>query len=726
MQNSEQNKSQVDAQHSRRNFLRLASASILGVGLPSTPNMPEIAFVCSRQNDLYKLIGSPEKRFDSAEEAVMIANIGSGILILADAYPISRTPFTQELLDAAIRKKLRVYIEYPNWIPDQDASVEKAAALERGVIVSDRFGQRLGPERIVSINDCHFVKVSATSPDIVLARVAGFDTAVYGLEGTEQHPILFESKASRLMVATTKLSAFQTARYGPYDAWLEIWAKILQWLSGNRQASSPHFLPTVRPSFQRHQILPHEVEGQSLKRGVDWFTNSRLLVAPSWANQVEIAQTDPDAVAAPPNPHWPVGDGRCGLLEGVSSSINLRGDQPVRWTLRADCIGETSLAFALSSTVDRDALQETVAKNLVRFVFKTDSLSGGPRSDDGSPSFGLLNWNTKSEGIYYGDDNARCLLGALGTAGALQSAEWDKEILRSILANFRTTGVLGFRGERLDEAGLQKNGVAYYRQREITHFAPHFEAYPWCLYLWTYTKTGFEPLLTRTLSAIHSTMNAYPGDWKWTNGIQQERARMILPLAWLLKVKDTQEHRDWLRFMVDELLKYQGPDGAILEEVGQKGKGMFGPPASNLKYGTAEAPLIQRNGDAVCDLLYTMNFAFLGLHEASAATNEDRYRKAEDRIAEFLCRIQIKSSTHPELDGGWFRAFATNLWDYWASNSDAGWGAWAIESGWTQAWICSVFGLRSKATSLWALADRSDAGKHMAELQEEFARSGGI
>ncbi|HZY62228.1 MAG TPA: hypothetical protein VFE38_06835 [Edaphobacter sp.] len=726
MQNSEQNRPQVAEQHSRREFLRFASASILGVGLPSTPNMPEIAFVCSTQNDLYKLIGSPEKRFDSVEDAVMTATVGSGILILADAYPISKTSFTWELLDAAIRKKLRVYIEYPNWVPDQDTPIEKAAALERGVIVSNRFGPRLGPDRIVSINDCHFVKVSATHPDIVLARVAGFDTAVYGLEETEQHPILFESKPDILMVATTKLSAFQTARYGPHDAWLEIWAKILQWLSGNRRVSSPYSLPTVGPSFQRDQVLPHEVERRALQRGIDWFSNAKLLIASSWADQVEIAQTKPDAVAAAPNPAWPAGDGRCGLLEGASSSIDLLGDQPIRWTLRADCIGETSLAFAMSSTIEQDVLHATIAKNLVRFIFETDSLSGGPRSDNSSPSLGLLNWNTTSKGIYYGDDNARCLLGALGTAGALQSAEWDKNILRSILANFRTTGALGFRGERLEEADLQKNGVAYYRQRGITHFAPHFEAYPWCLYLWAYTKTGFEPLLTRTLKAIRSTMNAYPTHWKWTNGIQQERARMILPLAWLLRVKNTQEHRDWLRFMVDELLKYQGPDGAIFEEVGRNGKGMFGPPASNLKYGTTEAPLLQKNGDAVCDLLYTMNFAFLGLHEASATTNEDHYRKAEDRIAEFLCRIQIKSRAHPELDGGWFRAFATNLWDYWASNSDAGWGAWAIESGWTQAWICSVLGLRSKATSLWALAGRSDAGKHMAELQEEFAQSGGI
>ena len=36
--------------------------------------------------------------------------------------------------------------------------------------------------------------------------------------------------------------------------------------------------------------------------------------------------------------------------------------------------------------------------------------------------------------------------------------------------------------------------------------------------------------------------------------------------------------------------------------------------------GTFEAPLNQENSDPVSDLLYTTNFAFLGLHEAAAAT----------------------------------------------------------------------------------------------------------
>ena len=40
-----------------------------------------------------------------------------------------------------------------------------------------------------------------------------------------------------------------------------------------------------------------------------------------------------------------------------------------------------------------------------------------------------------------------------------------------------------------------------------------------------------------------------------------------------------------------------------------------------------------------------MIFAFLGLHQA-AATIEQIYGEAEDKLAEFLCRIQIGSEKH--------------------------------------------------------------------------------
>ena len=214
------------------------------------------------------------------------------------------------------------------------------------------------------------------------------------------------------------------------------------------------------------------------------------------------------------------------------------------------------------------------------------------------------------------------------------------------------------------------------------------------------------------------TMAAYPDKWKWTNGIQQERAKMLLPLAWLIRLDDTEEHRSWLRKIAGDLIAGQAECGAIREQIGEAGKGGFPPPATNEAYGTSEAPLIQTNSDGVSDLLYTSDFAFLGLHEAAAATNEEIYCDAEDKLAKFLCRIQIRSERHPELDGGWFRAFDFNRWEYWASNADAGWGAWSIETGWTQSWITAILALRQIKTSVWDYTKESKIERNFDALRK--------
>ena len=106
------------------------------------------------------------------------------------------------------------------------------------------------------------------------------------------------------------------------------------------------------------------------------------------------------------------------------------------------------------------------------------------------------------------------------------------------------------------------------------------------------------------------------------------------------------------------------------------------------------------------------------MHEAAAATNDPKIKEAEEKLIKFLCRIQVKSEKQTALDGGWFRAFDFKRWEAWASNADAGWGAWAIESGWTQAWITSVLALRQMNTSLWDLTEKSKVSRHFEKYKK--------
>ncbi|HWA81801.1 MAG TPA: hypothetical protein VG820_00095, partial [Fimbriimonadaceae bacterium] len=298
-------------------------------------------------------------------------------------------------------------------------------------------------------------------------------------------------------------------------------------------------------------------------------------------------------------------------------------------------------------------------------------------------------------------DNARYILGLIGAAGALHTNRWDDRILKTILANFRTTGTNGFRGDALVEGDIERLGWRHFFEAPTVNMAPHFEAYLWACDLWAYSKTGYKPLLERSKKAIERVMTSGENAWTWTNGSQQERARMLLTLSWLVRVDDSPRHRAWLDDMARKVIAYQAKCGAIREEFGDLSHGIAGPPRSNEAYGTAETPLIQDNGDPLADMLYTSNFAFLGLHEAAAATKNPAYALAEEKLAKFLCRIQIRSETHPELDGAWFRAFDFGDWDYWASNADLGWGAWSIETGWSVSWISAVLGLRQRHVALW-------------------------
>ena len=132
------------------------------------------------------------------------------------------------------------------------------------------------------------------------------------------------------------------------------------------------------------------------------------------------------------------------------------------------------------------------------------------------------------------------------------------------------------------------------------------------------------------------TMKVYPNQWRWQDNL--ERARMLLCLSWLVRVEDTPEHREWLTRVTDDLLAWQQRSGALRERLAQVHSGHFRTPQSNEEYGTGETPLLQQDGDPVTDQLYTTGFALLGLHEAVGATGDPKMKRAEDKLAEYLCR----------------------------------------------------------------------------------------
>ncbi len=667
--------------------------------------------VCSDGNsdvsEMLKANNYDFSNFASQLQAVNSAKVGAGVLFAANSYPSNRFTFDKGVKEIIAQKKLRIFVEFPAVSTGFNVGKETMQTrLERGVINTSKISGTDSLD-LIAVHNAHFVKSEAKNPLIIIAKVAGFEDAQYGISDVKHDPFLF--KEGDALISTTRLTNALTSRFGPVDHVKPLWEYIFTYLAPKVKWKFDNWPLQVAPMFGKSEVLSDKDYETAIKRGNDWFYKGKFFVHPSWEALFLKRQGDGLNPAGPPlKQSVPVGDGTLGVLEGHLSRIQIDGSQIYRYWMRADCNAE--VAYSLTSSANPSAKDKKVASNLLDYIFKTSILRGDNRNNPASPAYGLVGWSMTHPHIYYGDDNARVILGALGASARMDKSDWDKYIAEAIIANFRTMGKNGFRGERFEDAKMFKKGLEAIQDNELVYAHPHFESWMWACYLWLYDKTGYQPFLDKSKKAIEITMKKYP-DWKWTNGIQQERARMILPLAWLVKVEDTPQHRQWLSLIVDKVLENMDESGGIREELGSATEGMFGATKKNEDYGKTEAPLIAVNGDPVADMLYTTNFAFFALNEAAAATGDEKYKKAVDKIADFLVRIQVRSKVHPDLDGAWFRAFDYNRWEYWASNADAGWGAWGTLTGWTQSWIVSTLALHQENRSLWGITENSKIGE---------------
>ncbi|MFO1498197.1 MAG: hypothetical protein U1G07_07360 [Verrucomicrobiota bacterium] len=688
---------------------------------------PALTLACRPDNDLFLALqesGISSARFSSATEAIARARPGSGVLLLADEYPKATVPVTSALFAEARAKDLRVYVEFPSQAPGLELGSAQPRPWHRLVIGSDRFGQDLPKGRILVAHECYVQPVAVTNAWVVSARVAGYDSAVFGIPAGAE-PILWPVEMGRVLVSTTKLSGFITGRFAPQREWRALWNHVLSQLT---QTTLPalRWRPRVQTAYRPDESLPLDVEMTTVRKAAEWCSQSGLLVWESRVPEVLAMLRVDQALTNRPMASEELGDGRYGILEGYGSNIRPDGEQPQRVPIRADCQAESAMVLALDWALNANATSRNVASNLLDYLYFTSDLCQGPRGNPRHPAFGLISWGSTSPPwliANYGDDNARTMLATILAAACLNSPRWNQPLLRALLANLRTTGRDGFRGDRIDMPELEKNGWRYYHDRSLVNCSPPFEAYNWACFLWAYRQTGEREFMERTKRGIRMTMEAFPEKWRWNDN--SERARMLLCLAWLARLEDTAEHRAWIQRVARDLIDIQDQTGAIPERFRGAVGSHYQIPQSNEAYGTGETPLLQENGDPVSDQLYVTGFALLALHEAAAVLADPRIRAAEDQLAQFLCRIQIRSTSLPYLEGAWFRAFDFKRWEPWASSGDAGWGAWCLESGWGPAWTAAVLGLRQRNRSFWEFAAASRIGEHLTAVRDEMGENQG-
>lgn len=700
---------------------RLLAAVCAIVALTATA-APRLALVGSDDNDLYRTLllnGVEVSRHDAVADALAALPKGGGLIVTATDYPQERTAVTPDEYAGMSRRNIRLYVEYPSALPGcAFPDTVAAGRLERGVVTSKFFGKSLPEMSILGINGCTYIPVSARPMLIAYAKVAGFDTAQFGLTGTDVHPLLFFDGKDR-MVCATRLSQFCESRFGPSDSWRAVWQAMLRWVMRDNKFTLGTLPVDPVATLPRDAKVDEAARINAVRRGAEWLDKANLYIHPSWEvteiGKYQPKNGDPNLFFGPAiTSDMLRGDGSRGVMEGHGSTVLADGSQLYRYFIRADVQGETAMLLASAADVTGDKKYAPVAERLLDYLFYTSGFRGGARNDPDSCAYGLISWANTHPGTFFNDDNARCILGAIGASSLMDNQRWNRHIVENILGNLRTCSKQGFQGNALEQRDIQRNGWRYYNDRDFTNPHPHFESWMWACYLWLYDKTGYRPLLDKAKEGIRITMEAYPDGWLSQNGIQQERARMILPLAWLVRVEDTPQHRQWLDTVVSKLLESQVECGAIREELGSsaqdKNKILV---TSNDAYGKNEAPLIAVNGDPVSDMLYTCNFSFFSLNEAAHATGDQRYADAVKRLADFLVRIQVSSPAHPDIDGAWFRAFDYDRWDYWASNADNGWGAWCTLTGWIQSWIVSTEALVHNRRSYWDMTRNMDMKEAM-------------
>ena len=348
---------------------------------------PALVLCCGQENDLFRVLrdnGIAVRCVESPALAVEDApSGGGGKLILADDYPRSPVSISLGVFQKATEKKLRLYVEFPQSLPGREVGHPRAGANERAVVATDSplplgegqgvrvsafFGPDLPPLRILGINALWLTPVKAENSLLVAARVAGVDRAVYGLPD-ETWPLLFEHPRGNLLVATTALSHFVTARYAPADAWRGVWAGVLRWLVPGGSFPALKWTPTVRPSFGRDDALPDDTELQAVRRGLQWYeacADGALPVAPK---DIELAVKSGRGLVAAPPPGSPPGDGSLGVLEAVMSSISADGSQMQGYWRRGDCQGESAMAMALGGKALGDKKYGEIADRVVNYWF---------------------------------------------------------------------------------------------------------------------------------------------------------------------------------------------------------------------------------------------------------------------------------------------------------------------------------------------------------------------
>lgn len=167
---------------------------------------------------------------------------GGGIAWLAQSYPDQPTALNsseaRQALSAIRSRKLRLYLEFPASLSTAGSPQPSEVATtmwERVAVATGAPVLGLKPLSLLHPHEIRFINQLCQAPWLMLAVMAGFDTAVDGIPANAacllgEMTVVNGPDTVQALVAGTALSRFRVGRFGPTKSWQIVWQSILQYV----------------------------------------------------------------------------------------------------------------------------------------------------------------------------------------------------------------------------------------------------------------------------------------------------------------------------------------------------------------------------------------------------------------------------------------------------------------------------------------------------------------
>lgn len=458
----------------------------------------------------------------------------------------------------------------------------------------------------------------------------------------EDRALWFNS--DNLLISSFRLANYNRARFAPKTKFKGVIKYILEWLTGDKIDMGVVEEYYKNGVYSSEVLLTGLIE-ESVDKAMNWFDKAGIVL----------------------------NGGKDGVIEGLSTEVYPEGTQRLNTIIRTDCVGEVSMAYFMYGMLKENEDYRKISDRLASICF--DYMQCKEPGD----LYGMVRWTQEAWGVCYQDDVARAIIPQMLKCFYTGEKQYLKECSDALDFLVRTTGTDGTRPFRTDNIKLDKETMEKLKNEPADFPSAHYNGYYYAALLLGYKLTGKDSFRDVAVKGINTIMTVYP-DTIREQSQTEEYCRLILPLSWLYWVTGEEKHREWLYRVTAGLQKFKHSSGAYLEwDEGYKA-------SMRNKAGEGESSLLASNGDPVVDLLYSNNWLPVGFMQAYFVTGDMYFKNLWEENARFLVSAQIHSQDRM-IDGAWARGFDVEFKEVFGSPADAGWGPWAVESGWTMGEI---------------------------------------